>query len=89
MVTGEQSTATASAPSVERILDTRGVVCPEPIVRLATAIREIPVGAHLRLIATDPGADADVRAWARATGHELIDARPADGELHFVLRRTR
>ena len=87
-MTNEKYTSVATTPSIDRVVDARRVLCPLPIVRLAAAIRELPVGAHLRLLATDPGSDADVRAWARETGHELIEALREDGEFHFVLRRT-
>lgn len=88
-MTSETNTTVATTPSIYRVLDARGVLCPLPIVRLAAAIRELPVGAHLRLLATDPGSDADVRAWARESGQDLIEARRVDGEFHFVLRRAR
>ncbi len=82
-----EQNSTATAPG-ERVVDARRTLCPLPIVRLAAAIREVPVGASLRLLATDPGSDADVRAWARETGQELVEATRANGEFHFVLRRT-
>ncbi len=85
----EKNTVGAVAQSVERVLDARRLVCPEPIVQLATAIRELPVGASIRLLTTDPGSDADVRAWARHSGQDLVEALRVDGEFHFVLRRTR
>lgn len=88
IVTSETTTTVATPPSVDRVVDARRVLCPLPIVRLAAAIREIPIGAHLRLLATDPGSDADVRAWARESGQDLIEASRVDGEFHFVLRRT-
>lgn len=87
-MTSEKNTSVATTPAVERIVDARRVLCPLPIVRLAAAIREIPVGAHLRLLATDPGSDADIRAWAQESGQDLIEALRVDGEFHFVLRRT-
>ncbi len=87
-MTSEKDTSVATAPSVERVVDARRVLCPLPIVRLAGAMRELPVGAQLRLLATDPGSDADVRAWARESGQDLIEALRVDGEFHFVLRRT-
>ncbi len=82
-----EKTRAATAPA-ERVVDARRVLCPLPIVRLAAAIREVPVGASLRLLATDPGSDADVRAWATESGQELVEASRVDGEFHFVLRRT-
>ena len=87
-MTTERTTIDAVPQPVQRVLDARRLLCPLPIVRLATGIREIPVAACLRLLATDPGSDADVRAWAKETGHELVEAGRVNGEFHFVLRRT-
>lgn len=82
-----EQNSTVTAPG-QRVVDARRVLCPLPIVRLAAAIREVPVGASLRLLATDPGSDADVRAWATESGQELVEATRVNGEFHFVLRRT-
>ena len=54
------------------LVDARGRPCPWPIVALARAVRESPDGARLHLLATDPAVEADVAAWAEATGHALL-----------------
>jgi tRNA 2-thiouridine synthesizing protein A len=68
-------------------LDTRGLLCPMPIVKLAGAIKEIKVGEVIEVLATDPGALADIPAWARKTGNEVV-AQSAEKEiLTFYVRR--
>ena len=40
--------------SREHVLDTRGLLCPEPVMMLHTRITEIPLGEVLLVLATDP-----------------------------------
>lgn len=71
------------------VLDARGTLCPMPIVRLQKAVRGVPVGGLIELIATDPGSDPDVKAWGRETGNEIVEAKRDGGEFRFVIRRMR
>jgi tRNA 2-thiouridine synthesizing protein A len=76
-------------PVVEITLavDARGLSCPMPIVKTAQAVKGLPSGAAIELLATDPGSIKDVAAWARATGNELIE-QTSDGAVYrFVIRR--
>jgi TusA-related sulfurtransferase len=41
------------------------------------------------MIATDPGAPADMEAWARQTGNELLDSHTEDKQFVFYLRRKK
>ena len=68
-------------------VDARGLSCPMPIVKTAQAIRVLPSGALLELLATDPGSVRDVEAWSRTTGHELVEHSIDGGTYRFVIRR--
>jgi tRNA 2-thiouridine synthesizing protein A len=68
-------------------LDARGLSCPMPIVKTAQAIRSIPSGALIEVLATDPGSLRDFVAWSRSTGNELLE-QSTEGAIHrFVIRR--
>ena len=54
-------------------LDCTGMNCPLPIVRISQAMRQITAGELLRVTASDPAFGADVSAWVRKTGHELVE----------------
>jgi tRNA 2-thiouridine synthesizing protein A len=72
---------------ITQTIDARGLSCPMPIVKTAQAVRAMPSGAAVELLATDPGSIKDVAAWCRATGNELIE-QTSDGALYrFVIRR--
>jgi tRNA 2-thiouridine synthesizing protein A len=68
-------------------VDARGLSCPMPIVRTAQAVRPLPSGSVIELLATDPGSVKDVAAWCRSTGHELVEQSAEAGVYRFVLRR--
>ncbi len=72
---------------ITRTIDARGLSCPMPIVKTAQAVRAIPSGAVVELVATDPGSIKDIAAWCRATGNELVE-QTSDGAVYrFVIRR--
>jgi TusA-related sulfurtransferase len=53
-------------------VDASGLACPLPIVRLAIAVRGLPVGARAGLIATDAAVRTDLPAWCEMTGNALV-----------------
>ena len=72
---------------ITQLIDARGLSCPMPIVKTAQAVKAIPSGAAVELIATDPGSIKDIAAWCRATGNELVE-QTSDGAVYrFVIRR--
>jgi tRNA 2-thiouridine synthesizing protein A len=72
---------------ITQTLDARGLSCPMPIVKTAQAIKTIPSGGLIEVIATDPGSVKDFAAWSRTTGNELVDQTTDGGVFRFVLRR--
>ena len=53
-------------------LDCKGLNCPMPIVRISRAIKTIEPGQLIEVEADDPAFTADVRAWVKRLGHELV-----------------
>jgi tRNA 2-thiouridine synthesizing protein A len=69
-------------------VDARGLLCPIPILRLEKALRREPRGTVLRLLATDPAAVEDVRAFCQETGHGLLEERHEGEVLIFRVRKA-
>ena len=53
-------------------LDCKAISCPMPIVRSAKAVKAMSPEQTLEVEATDPSFQADVEAWTRRTGNELL-----------------
>jgi tRNA 2-thiouridine synthesizing protein A len=73
---------------VDKTVDYRGLFCPMPIVKISKAIKEIEVGQVLEMVADDPGSKADVTAWARQTGHELLGTKEEADVFKYYVRRA-
>ncbi len=77
-------------PAPVRTIDTSGRLCPYPIVETAKAVRSLPDGAVLLVIATDPGIATDMPMWCRATHHEhLATIREGRAWKSYVRKRGR
>ena len=71
----------------DQVLDVKGLNCPLPILRAKKALKDVPMGGTLQVLATDPGAVKDFEAFCRTTGNELI-ASKVDGKIFsFVIKR--
>lgn len=67
-------------------LDTRGLLCPIPVIRAQEAASQLPAGASVQLVATDPGVMYDVPTWCRIHGHEVLSCTSSDGEFHIEFK---
>jgi tRNA 2-thiouridine synthesizing protein A len=72
----------------DQVLDAKGLNCPLPILRAKKALKELPTGGTLEILATDPGAVKDFEAFCRSTGNELVESGQ-DGDVYmFVIKHT-
>ncbi len=72
----------------DKLLDTKGLACPLPILKAKKAMQDVPRGGTLEVLATDPGAVADFAAFCKATGHTLVESSEAGGVYRFLIKRT-
>jgi TusA-related sulfurtransferase len=70
------------------IIDCRGRRCPLPILDLARAIGDVPIGSTITVEADDPAARPDIAAWCRMRGHEFVaESAAPDGTSAYTVRR--
>lgn len=85
------SDAALSDAASEAVLDTTGLICPEPIMLLHRAIRKLKSGERVRMLATDPSTQRDVPKFCTHLGHTLIQAERSEtsgGEtFYFVIAK--
>ena len=70
-------------------LDLKGLLCPLPMVKVSQNINNVPVGGVIRAVATDPGSMADIPAWAKSTGNEVVSAEKVGNEFVFLVKRVK
>ncbi|HJU32759.1 MAG TPA: sulfurtransferase TusA family protein [Hyphomicrobiaceae bacterium] len=69
----------------DKTLDTKGLACPLPILKTRKALSQLPVGAKLEVLATDPGSVPDFTAFCETTGNLLLEQSHQDGVYRFVI----
>jgi tRNA 2-thiouridine synthesizing protein A len=72
----------------DQLLDAKGLNCPLPILKAKKALKTVPEGGTLEILATDPGSVADFQAFSRKTGNEIVESGVEDGIYRFVLRKA-
>lgn len=66
-------------------LDTTGLRCPEPVMRLHAEVRLLPPASQLRVIATDPSTQRDIPRFCQFLGHTLLQQTAHDGRFEFII----
>lgn len=70
------------------VLDAKGLNCPLPILKAKKALKDVPTGEVLEILATDPGAVADFEAFCRQTGNELLETSTEGDVYKFLIKNT-
>ena len=69
-------------------LDATGLRCPLPVLRARKAIRAVEPGGALVVLATDPAAVEDFRAFCAETGHGFIDVSQDGAVFRITVRKA-
>jgi tRNA 2-thiouridine synthesizing protein A len=68
-------------------IDTRGLLCPLPVLKAAKRMRAMAPGGILRMQADDPAAVIDVPHFCAEQGYELLSSDEADGIQTYLIRK--
>ena len=71
---------------IDRRLDARGLLCPEPVFRVRSEIRNMRSGELLEVLADDPLAELDLRVFCERFGHQLSESEPFQDARRFLIR---
>jgi tRNA 2-thiouridine synthesizing protein A len=78
-----------AATPPDSTLDATGLLCPLPVLKARRALKAVPAGGLLEVLATDPGATKDFEHFCQTTGCTLVDAgEQPGGILRFLLRKS-
>ena len=70
-------------------LDLKNLMCPLPVVKVSQAIKKVGVGQVIEAEATDPGVLADIPAWAKSTGNEMLKTEREGKVIRFWVKRLK
>jgi len=68
----------------DEVLDARGLKCPLPVLKLEKRLSQLPAGAHLTVLATDPIAKLDIPLYCTQHSHACTTSSEAE-HLRFEI----
>ncbi len=68
------------------VLDLKGLTCPGPLLGAKNVVDELEPGQILLLLSDCPGTQADLFAWTKQTGNQVmkIEKRPEGGSGYYI-----
>jgi len=67
-------------------LDARGLLCPMPVIRTQDKVETLNHGDTLEIVCSDPGANSDIPAWCRITGHKFLSTNTNQDNNDIVIQ---
>ena len=68
-------------------LDTRGLLCPLPVLKLRKAIQNIPQNEKIKLLTDDPAALVDIPHFCNEQGHQIIQRLQETNYYLYIIER--
>ena len=69
-------------------LDTRGLLCPLPVLKLRKLINNNKQTDKIKLITDDPAAILDIPHFCNEQGHQLLESFKENGYDFFIIGRS-
>jgi tRNA 2-thiouridine synthesizing protein A len=79
----------SSSNTFKKIIDVRGLYCPEPVFRTKIEIEKMTIGERLKVVADDPQSEEDISRWVNRNGHDLISVNKKESDLEFVIKKAK
>jgi cysteine desulfurase len=70
------------------VIDTLGLACPIPVIRLAEAIDVAEPGTFFEVLSDDEGAKVDIPVWCRMKHHEFLGRENRQRGWAFRVRKA-
>ena len=52
-------------------------------------MRKHAIGTVIEVLATDPGTLADIPAWAKSSGNEVLDTKKEENVIKFLIKKIK
>ena len=78
-----------SPKQAHQILDCIGLYCPMPVVKTKQEVDKLAIGEILEVLADDPAAEEDLKAWAKRTGQKMLKIEKTDEGMRFLIQKEK
>jgi len=78
-----------SPKQAEQILDCIGLYCPTPVLKTRQEIDKLAIGEVLEVLADDPAAEDDLKAWTKRTGQKILKIEKTEEGMRFLIQKEK
>ena len=71
----------------DQVLDCIGLYCPTPVRKTREEMDKLAIGKILEVLADDPAAEEDLKAWAKRTGQKILQIEKTDEGMRFIIKK--
>jgi len=68
-----------------QVLDCIGLYCPTPVLNTRQEMDKLAIGEILEVLADDPAAEEDLKAWAKRAGQKILEIEKTDEGMRFLI----
>lgn len=69
-------------------LEASGLQCPGPLLLVTQTMNEMEVGKQVEITVTDFGFCADIEAWAKQTGHTVVQNKIEGNQASIIVQKN-
>jgi TusA-related sulfurtransferase len=78
-----------SPEQAHHTLDCIGLYCPAPVLNTRQEIDKLAIGDVLEVLADDPAAEEDLKAWAKRTGQKIVEIEKTSAGMRFLIQKRK
>ncbi len=72
---------------IDQVLDTSGLNCPLPLLRLKKALVSMESGNIIKVLSTDAASVLDFGVFSDQTGNKILDQYEEKGTFFYVIKK--
>jgi TusA-related sulfurtransferase len=60
-----------------------------PVLKTRQEMDKLAIGEILEVLADDPAAEEDIKAWAKRTGQKILEIEKTDEGMRFLIQKEK
>jgi tRNA 2-thiouridine synthesizing protein A len=78
-----------SPKQAHQTLDCIGLYCPMPVLHTRQEMDKLAIGQILEVLADDPAAEEDIKAWAKWAEQKILKIEKTDEGMRFLIQKIK
>ena len=78
-----------SPKRAHQTLDCIGLYCPMPVLNTRQEMDKLAIGEILEVLADDPAAEEDLKAWSKRAGQKMLEIEKTDEGMRFLIQKEK